>query len=474
MYIDSTMLHGTGVFMNEHEMKSYILEEISGKRWHLRLSCEKHISYSYVQDGAWTKPADIDNQRVKDFAVTIDAGNKIHLLAYTISRQLLYYTFEGNEWKGVILEKITSRFHDISYLDVFSSCSHTHILYYISNSLRKATEHLVHFVSDGKGWEGGKVWNFVSDSSAVILSGFVDENAVLYLLYGNQFKNDSQLHICIFSPQTLKWSSPVNIHKGYSKYKDARIFIDRNTSDVKNIHIVWKEEKKQENLVVSFSVNYLRYNETSTPEDYSKSHRILFDGESEPKLPVLTKSKTLNCLWLLSNNICCAESSDNGDTWSGFREFPQTQNKNCFFYFLTSPANSLKPPTEVFWGSEASMLSISTVKTSIETKQASPPEPDRIKQLEGKLDEVVSLVNEMQERIKDNNKHQMETLLKRLSIEFDDIQRRRAKSYKGKPGTKRPNPNIVTHTKNEQPETSDEKITLGKTKILVNPEEEEP
>lgn len=468
------MLHRTGVFMDEQEGKFYILEESSGKRWHLKLSCEKHISYSFTQDGAWTKPTDIDLQKVKHFSAAIDAGNIIHVLAYTISRQLLYYTFEGTEWKGVILEKITSRFHDVSYLNVFASRSHTHILYYISNSLRKATEHLIHFVSDGKGWEGGKVWNFVSDSSAVILSGFVDENDILRMLYGNKYKNESCLNICHFSPQTLKWSSAVNIHKSLSKHKDACIFADRNNSGGTDIHIIWKEEKKQENIVASFSINYMRYNEALALEDCSKSQRILYEGESEPKLPVVTMFKTLACLWSLNNNVFCTESSDNGNTWSSLREFSQPQNKDGVFYHFTSLAKISKPPTQVFWGSEASMLSIPPAKTSVETKQALPPEPDRIKQLEGRLDEVVLLVNEMQERMKDSNKHQMDILLKKLLIEFDEIQRRQAKSYKGKPVTKRTNPKIVTNTKPEQLETTGEKITIGKTEILVNPEEEEP
>jgi hypothetical protein len=120
------------------------------------------------------------------------------------------------------------------------------------------------------------------------------------------------------------------------------------------------------------------------------------------------------------------------------------------------------------------MLSIPSVRHSTSPNQALPPEPDRIKQLESRLDEVVLLVNEMQERIKDNNKHQTEILLKRLLIEIDEMQRRQAKTYKGKPGTMRPNPKIVTYTNQEQPETIGEKITLGKTEILVNPEVEEP
>jgi len=474
MNINSTMLNRMGVFMEDQQGKYYILEETTGKRWHFKLSCERCVSYSYVKDGAWTKPVNIDMQKIKNFSAAIDAGDKIHLLAYTFSRQLLYYTWESDAWKGVILEKIVSRFQDISYLNVLTSHSLTHILYYISNSLKKATEHLIHFVSDGKGWEGGKVWNFASDTSAVIFAGFVDEDDALHLSYGNQYKSESRLYVCNFSPLTLKWSSPINIHKGLLKHKDANMFADKNTSGSTDIHIIWKEEKKQENTVASFSINYMRYNETLSTEEYSKTHRVLFDGESEPKLLVVNKIKTLACLWLSNENVYCIESSDNGSTWSSFREFAKTQNKNCFFYYFTSLVNALNPPTQVLWGSEASMLSIPSVRSSTETKQALQAEPDRIKQLESRLDEVVLLVNEMQEGIKDNNKHQMEILLKRLLIEFDEMQRRQAKSYKGKHGIKLPSPKIVPHTKHEHPETPGDKITLGKTKILVNPEEDEP
>jgi len=463
-----------GVFMESFERKSYVLEQATGKRWRFNLNPQMQITYSYVKDGVWTTPDTIDRQKVNSFTVTVDSNDKIHILAHTASRQLIYFESAENGWKGSILEKIVSRFHNISYFDVFSTHKLIHILYYISNTLRKGTESMIHFTGDGNKWEGGKVFNFLSDDSISIFSGFVDSVDALHILHSGRVNKERRLYIRRFDPFSMSWTQSEHIHQNPHRYKECYLYIESGSSGLSIYHIVWKEEQKQEDSPSSYAIMYMRREENSPSETGNNAAVKLYEGDAEPKYPVITIAKNMQCQWFMNDTIYMSESPDNGNTWLSPQMFSQTRNEKAALFRFISLVHGNRPITKETWGSEASMLSIPVNKALVETLQAPSADHNRITRLEERIEELVATINAVQERMNVNSEHQQsEKMVKRLLAEFEHMRQRQARSYKGKTTTQRRNPMSSEQVKSEPTDSKGEKFALGKIDILINPEEEE-
>src|SRR5690554_5309718 len=93
-----------------------LIEESLGKQWYFSLSNQETIEYTWREENSWAKPIQLDGQPVKQFKVTIDNNDCIHLLAYNRSKKLIYYEWNGNQWYHRLLYNVQSRFENISHI----------------------------------------------------------------------------------------------------------------------------------------------------------------------------------------------------------------------------------------------------------------------------------------------------------------------------------------------------------------------
>ena len=54
-------------------------------------------------------------QTYKGYSVTLDSKGIIRLIAYTTTRQLVYYEFLEGKWNSQVVDRIYSRYQDIPY-----------------------------------------------------------------------------------------------------------------------------------------------------------------------------------------------------------------------------------------------------------------------------------------------------------------------------------------------------------------------
>ena len=73
---------------------SCLITEPLGKKWYFRTSDQQVLEYIWTENKEWSLPVQIDGQPIKQFRVTIDNNDRIHLLSYNTLRQVVYYKWD--------------------------------------------------------------------------------------------------------------------------------------------------------------------------------------------------------------------------------------------------------------------------------------------------------------------------------------------------------------------------------------------
>ena len=161
---------------------SCLMEESLGKQWYFSLTEQQIIQYTWRDGNSWVQPAHIDGQPVKQFRVTIDRNDRIHLLAYNTSKHLIYYQWNGEQWYKRLLYRLQSRLR-IFPVWRFCTLNKVHILYYIENALKRAQESLIHAWLENSKWQSNVLLNFLSDQRIKPQLVQNDAQGNLYCIY---------------------------------------------------------------------------------------------------------------------------------------------------------------------------------------------------------------------------------------------------------------------------------------------------
>ena len=137
--------------------RRFVLEDKEETKWLFFLSPSNRILYCRLSEENKSQNSMVDSQPVKDFYATIDGNGVVRILAYTFSRQLVYYEWSNGRWIRQILERIYSRFQNIPFISILSGSNITYVLYYIESSLTKSEEFLVHYYLQEEKWYGGPI-----------------------------------------------------------------------------------------------------------------------------------------------------------------------------------------------------------------------------------------------------------------------------------------------------------------------------
>lgn len=188
-----------------HTGNSYLLEESLGKQWYFAMTDQQIIEYSWKVDKTWTKPVPVDNQSIRQFSVTIDRNDTIYLLAYNTSKQLIYYEWKEDQWYQRLLLPISSRFENISFLEILSTQHHIHLFYYIENSLKRAQESLIHSYLKGGKWNSEVLMNFLTDQIVTpqLIRSYDKGN--IFLVYTRRIQNQSRCYYVYYDNDNNAW-----------------------------------------------------------------------------------------------------------------------------------------------------------------------------------------------------------------------------------------------------------------------------
>ena len=111
--------------------RQYLLESPSGLLWNIYIDEDMHLVYSKKQNNSWSSATLLDKFNMKNFSSTIDIEDKVHIVAYTTTKQLIYYQWNGNQWLYSIMTTLRSRFQDISFVKIVADENNVHILYHV-------------------------------------------------------------------------------------------------------------------------------------------------------------------------------------------------------------------------------------------------------------------------------------------------------------------------------------------------------
>ncbi|MFO7154364.1 MAG: hypothetical protein DIU64_005290 [Caldicoprobacter oshimai] len=410
--------------------KSFVLKTSSGNRWHFFLSPEQSIVYSQSDPqskiGTTAQNVLLDSQPVKDLAVTIDSSDNIHVLAYTVTNQLVYYWWNGLKWQRQTVEYIRSPAQNISYFTIMAYRDTIHILYYIKGSLRRGTEFLIHYRGNGNKWTRQRTWTFASDSLTTIENAFVDNLGNVHLLFSQQSNNQPSLLYSCFSPSFSSWTTPVTIYKPDRACSECYLYTDPR----QRIYIIWKEKEGASHII-----RYLSLRSALQPESDTQEAKVIYTGQDEPVLPTLLLLDQLYCLWEMKGDIYCTTSQDGGNTWSIPRAIPHAPSDIVTFFYYTSFDRPDLPPTLRLWGinyKEVLDLSLSgshaTLNAAIAQKKQDQQLPyskleKRIAAIERQLENITSSIYAFQEQLLQNSKamYFLEAMIKKLNFQVEQL-----------------------------------------------------
>ncbi|NLI60418.1 MAG: hypothetical protein GX375_03190 [Clostridiales bacterium] len=327
---------------------NYILQEDKGIKWYFYLSDNKKIMYTNNRQGDWSTLESINSQPIKDFSATIDSLGVIRIVAYTTTRQLLYFEMIDGKWNNQVIERIYSRFQDIPYFFILASSSGVHILYYINHSLSRSGETLIHYyLYEGK-WHGGRLWKFMSDQMTSFQSFFLDDKDRLHILFTQRWRQRFHLYHCRYDSLAFSWIEPTAIHSS-----SARHNYELHVDSTGNLHILWSRPMESQ-----YQIRYL--SKLSRGDDKYWKESIIHESSHKIKTPLIVEDHDLHCFWKEDKALYKMSSKDLGLSWSAPELLRESLDYDAVLLNITS-WNKGRPKPIKMWGQEFPHISLAGI-----------------------------------------------------------------------------------------------------------------
>lgn len=283
---------------------SYLIEESLGRQWYFTLNSRQLIEYSRRIEKSWTEPAQVDGQAVKLYTITIDMNDNIYVLAYNTSKQLICYEWKENQWYQRLLHSVSSRFENISYVEVLSTQANIHIFYYIENSLKRAQESLIHaYLKDGK-WSSDVLMSFLTDQIVTPQIIRSDESGNLFCIYTRTIRDQTRCYYIFFDNKLNIWSKPGVL---FQKPGECSEFNGQMDS-IGYFHLVWIEKS-----ACNYRINYKKINPII--KNNAAVSVCIQDGTAQIETPCLRIGDQLHCFWIQDGNGMVSKGDASGQHW---------------------------------------------------------------------------------------------------------------------------------------------------------------
>jgi len=390
---------------------SCLMEESLGKQWYFSLTEQQIIQYTWRDGNSWVQPAHIDGQPVKQFRVTIDRNDRIHLLAYNTSKHLIYYQWNGEQWYKRLLYRLQSRFEDISCLEILCTLNKVHILYYIENALKRAQESLIHAWLENSKWQSNVLLNFLSDQRIKPQLVQNDAQGNLYCIYTRIIRNQTRCYYIYYNNNHASWSKPFIL---FQQSGTCTCF-DGHADSAGDFHLIWLEKAGPE-----YRLNYLKIHPTA-PKSNNEILCILDSGAQPIQNPCLQIGNGLHCYWIQDGIGFVSRGDMSGRHWMQPQEMIRNKIESNRKITKTLDGNS-RFETEFGDGYPDFSWTLKTLLTGENAIKEKPiiqasglrsekkpdlsdssPEDEKEQALFRTLKEVRNRMNEFQAKLKDMN-----------------------------------------------------------------------
>jgi len=276
--------------------------------WLFKYGEGQRIIYQQAsQNKAVIQEGVVDDRPASDFWVDIDAKGTIHLLMYTLSRYLIYFTLQnGKEWKAQILSRVTVRSQTLN--DLFLVCGDCiHIFYIVQNAFRRSTEAIVHYIWDGQNWTGNRVWEFPAEDCTRIhqvISHAPDELSI----YFSQYRDNIYVMLTSHYPGEGRWGTPSVIFTSPTPFQFFHGLLDQHGE----VQYCWGSD---------YNIYF--------------NGKIISNTNCRNTNPCLSINQdTITCTWIADGIPVQYYSNDSGSTWKANKQFSASTERE--FYFLSA------------------------------------------------------------------------------------------------------------------------------------------
>lgn len=271
------------------------------------LSNERNIAYNRFDSNLSILASDIlSEEKVLNYATTIDQYDTIHLVALISSGELHYYRYTNEEWQKNTIAKFNLKSNIYNQLEIFIIKDKLHLIYNYSNIINSNIWTIQHIVYDNKREEQYNAIRYLSKKTPDPFIVDVDDLGNIHILYMN-YINNSQVYHSFYSPYTKVWNPhPKLMSSDTINNLFPYLFIDSNN----NIHCLWVED-----LNDRFNLRMMKMSssgkEKYTWKKINLPHIFIFNG-----YPFMFElDNKLHLVFISKNNIQCFQSKDYGDSW---------------------------------------------------------------------------------------------------------------------------------------------------------------
>lgn len=438
--------------------KQHLLESPSGVLWNIYIDENNHLVYSRRQNRVWSSVSLIDKFNIKDFSSTIDIDEKVHIVAQTSTKQLIYYQWNGVKWLYSIMTTIRSRFQDITFIDISSNGERIHILYHVATTLYQSVDVLYHYYGDGFDWQGGKILSFSSEDNISIRNTHWSNIHYMNLYYSQKKDDETVIYRLYFDKKDYTWSRPTSIFHIPMPIEDIQICLDGK----KNEHVIGVNLHKG-----IYTLYYIS----------NKNKQTTISSQPKPFMcPIIAVSNgTIYITWNIDDKIYSTTLDERGKKIDKLEEI--YRDDMSLIHHITIQ-NNIFSISKRNWANIFSQTNIedklkSSYYPQIEEIQTIQKDINSLKtqiaNFKIQFDDLYSLLNSLKEHIAQYEKslYQVQLAIKKQTNDIAQLQNMPRKSYQ------QPLNYTVSSEDTEEnlAESKNEVVDLGDTKIIIDSEE---
>jgi len=259
----------------------------------------------------WSKEKSVYDGKIKSFTLTFDSQKNIHIIIFDINNNLLHLKKRSKSWEKTI---VTTGSEDKKY-SLFTLLPGKEILhlFYLTVDLNNKEWGTYHKIYRGKKWEKEIVMEKGSGPGNNYLTAYPGLDERIHTIQLISKDNDHFLYYRSLDPDTLSWTSPVQVSPRSKGNYYPCLLEDEN----KDLHLLWTLFDGTE-----FKLFYRKKSFGGWPSGGWKEPEILCRKNSTaPPFPFLWQIENkLSALWFQDNHLDSINSLDMGFKWSPLKE----------------------------------------------------------------------------------------------------------------------------------------------------------
>jgi hypothetical protein len=282
------------------------LIKTDNRLWYI-YSDKNRLEYRSVDNGKPSPHAGIIVQDVPSgFSADVDAQDHIHLICQSLSGEILYFHFAGQEWDKQVLTKYEPSRYSIKYPVIKLMGKDIHVFFAMGNLYNSIDWTLYHYFWHNGQWKTLKIGHINLGRLMGHFQVDFDISGNIHIIYRDKDQKSYGIYHAGFDNEFGIWSSPEAITSGDKSPGYPAFLIHGNM-----MHIVWNNVYKNHICVEYGSIDLDR----EKNKVIKKSSVISPEGIDAMRPIISYADQKLWITWLNGGDIYSACSDDSGNTW---------------------------------------------------------------------------------------------------------------------------------------------------------------